>query len=347
VGNVAIQACSRAIASGKYAGHDLAALYTDRGFWCAENKKFERAISDYSEAIRFNPKYPLPFFNRAGVYARKKDYDLAIADYTEAIRLYPKFTDAFVGRGATYVDKKAYSRALADFDEAIRLEPWDSVAWNDRCQVRAVVGRELQQALADCNKALQLRPSDFRINYLSQGKPDEVDAAILDSRGLTYLRLGQVNKAISDYNAALKLDSKQARSLYGRGLAKQRSGDSVGGDADIALAKKIQPNIADEFASNTQTEIRECILVKYRPTCVPVEKLTWCKQTISSFVNRVCYDEVNEYMVIELRTTNYHYCEIPKSVVQNLLDAKSKGRFYNTYIKGHFDCRIHRMPEYD
>ena len=49
-------------------------------------------------------------------------------------------------------------------------------------------------------------------------------------------------------NAGLKLDPKQAGSLYGRGLAKQKKGDTAGGDADIAASKVLQADIAEALA---------------------------------------------------------------------------------------------------
>jgi len=61
--------------------------------------------------------------------------------------------------------------------------------------------------------------------------------------------MGQTKNAIADYDAALRINPKHASSLYGRGLAKRRSGNVSGGDGDIAAAKLIQPDIADEFAS--------------------------------------------------------------------------------------------------
>jgi len=70
---------------------------------------------------------------------------------------------------------------------------------------------------------------------------------VLDSRGFVYLKLGQFDNAIADYNAVLKLKPKLAISLYNRGLAKQKKGDSAGGDADIAAAKAIDPKIADKL----------------------------------------------------------------------------------------------------
>jgi hypothetical protein len=55
-----------------------------------------------------------------------------------------------------------------------------------------------------------------------------------------------VDKAIADYDAALQLDAKRATALYGRGLAKAKKGDASG-EADIAAAKAIKPDIAKVF----------------------------------------------------------------------------------------------------
>ena len=63
-----------------------------------------------------------------------------------------------------------------------------------------------------------------------------------------YLRLNRLDEAIADYDALLKIDAKMAHSLYGRGLAKLKKGNRDGGEADIAAAKAIKAEIADEFA---------------------------------------------------------------------------------------------------
>jgi tetratricopeptide (TPR) repeat protein len=70
---------------------------------------------------------------------------------------------------------------------------------------------------------------------------------VLDSRGLVNLKLSLYTAAIDDYDAALKLNPKQASSLYGRGIAKLMSGSSAAGNSYIAAAKAINPGIADEF----------------------------------------------------------------------------------------------------
>jgi len=89
----------------------------------------------------------------------------------------------------------------------------------------------------------------------------------------------------------------------------------------------------------------ECVSVKYRETCVPLDKLE-CTPTESSFVHQVCYDQKNRYMVILLNTTRYHYCDIPKETVTALVQAESVGRFYNTVVKGKFSCEGQAVPTY-
>ena len=58
---------------------------------------------------------------------------------------------------------------------------------------------------------------------------------------------GSFKDAVIDYDTALGINPNQASSLYGRGLAKRRNGDSAGGDRDIDPAKDIQSDIVDEF----------------------------------------------------------------------------------------------------
>jgi len=55
----------------------------------------------------------------------QKDFDGAIADLTEAIRLEPSSTLAYYTRGMVYHSKNEFDAAIADFSKAIQLEPKD------------------------------------------------------------------------------------------------------------------------------------------------------------------------------------------------------------------------------
>lgn len=94
----------------------------------------------------------------------------------------------------------------------------------------------------------------------------------------------------------------------------------------------------------------ETVDVKYRGP-IDLRPFTCQNITRSSFINRVCYDAPNKYMIILLQNTYYHYCELPQTVLTAFLAADSMGRYYNSNIKGTgsdgpFDCRTHVSPKY-
>jgi lipoprotein NlpI len=92
---------------------------------------------------------------------------------------------------------------------------------------RAVVGKQLQERWDDCSKASSLSPKIPQI---------------FGYRGFVYLKLGQFDKALVDYDAAFSLteNSRQCRLALWRGVAKVRKGDATGGNADIEKAKHHQ-----------------------------------------------------------------------------------------------------------
>jgi hypothetical protein len=89
----------------------------------------------------------------------------------------------------------------------------------------------------------------------------------------------------------------------------------------------------------------ETVFVKYRGSLdlQPFE-CEWI--TRSSLVTRLCYDHDQQYLVVNLNGTYYHYCAIPPRVVDAWRSAESMGRFFNQQVKGRFDCRVSPPPDY-
>ena len=187
-----IAGCSAVIRAGRDKGEKLAEAFNNRGLAYRSKDDSDRAIQDYSQAIRINPKFASAYNNRGVAYDHKGDYDRAIQDYEQAIRLMPGFAQAYFNRGNAYLGKSQYAQAIDDYNQAIRLKPDFAAAFDNRCWARAVVGI-LQKALADCNEALRLMPNN---------------AATLDSRGFVFLKMTQFDAAVSDYDAALAAQSK-------------------------------------------------------------------------------------------------------------------------------------------
>jgi hypothetical protein len=71
-----------------------------------------------------------------------------------------------------------------------------------------------------------------------------------DSRGLVFLRLGDYQKSITDYDASIAITPKTAWSWYGRGIDKLRLHQTAAGDADIAHANSLSPKIGETAAQH-------------------------------------------------------------------------------------------------
>ena len=59
----------------------------------------------------------------AGCWYDRGDMDKAIADYTEAIRLKPDYAWAYHNRGMACRNKGDYARARADWEKVLRIGP--------------------------------------------------------------------------------------------------------------------------------------------------------------------------------------------------------------------------------
>lgn len=190
---------------------------------------------------------------QAGIDASKKqNWNEAITEETDAITLLVADHDRVlsgIGRGtpdslasqalpylvrsSAYEETKQYDLAISDASSAIAIMPDNAEAWNDRCWTRAVSG-DLQNALPDCQKSLQLAPHD---------------AGVLDSTGFVYLKLKNYPAAVTSYQSALAQNPKLATSLYGKGLAEQAAGNEAQATQDIEAAQRLDANIATEFGT--------------------------------------------------------------------------------------------------
>jgi tetratricopeptide (TPR) repeat protein len=102
----AIAGCTRILNDrGESQGY-RAIAYNNRGFVWHDKGDLDRAIADYNEAIRLDPKQANAYVNRGVVWREKGDLDGAIAEYNEAIRLDPEQAIAYSNRGNAWHDQR-------------------------------------------------------------------------------------------------------------------------------------------------------------------------------------------------------------------------------------------------
>ena len=59
----------------------------------------------------------------------------------------------------------------------------------------------------------------------------------------------------------------------------------------------------------------------------------------SSMISRIAYDEEAQVLSVWFRESGrYCYFEVPRSVYEGLRAAPSAGRYFNSFVKGHFRC---------
>ena len=104
-------------------------LTVSRGEALFAANEFDKAITDYTEAIRIDARNVDAYVDRGDVWSALDEYDQAIADYTEAIRLDPGSVRAYVESRRRLGRQKRGDKAIADASEAIRLDPGASGAY--------------------------------------------------------------------------------------------------------------------------------------------------------------------------------------------------------------------------
>lgn len=245
---------------------DERSRYTDRS-WFA-NRVLDRtgAIADIDRALALEPTVP-SYLERSRLnYALGRDA-AALKDAKDALALDPGSESALVrvatltadaGRGddalaliQPKIDEGGKDRferigwkanlqartgdyvgAIATLDEAIAGKPGNPGLLNSRCWIKATGNLQLDSALKDCTKAIELA--------------DDATGA-LDSRALVYLRMNRLDDALADLNAALDQDPDQDASLYLRGIVLRKQGKTAEGDRDLAVARALDPRIEQEY----------------------------------------------------------------------------------------------------
>ena len=227
-----------------------ALLHISLGIAFHAKKDLEKAIENYTEAIKLDPKYARAYFNRGLAYQDKQDFAHAIEDYSEAIRHQPSYADAYHNRGTVYHAQKDYDKAVQDYTQALQLDP--QALQLDPRNARVLFNRGLarqamndDRAFKDFSDAIELDP-----NYA---------AAYLNRADIALGKL-DYDQSIADFDKAIHFNPKEVRSFVGRGRAwfgKQEFNKAM---QDLNEAIKLDPkNSAAYLARGRVNEAKSII----------------------------------------------------------------------------------------
>jgi len=205
--------------------------YNGRGITYRKLEQHERAIEDYNRAIELNPNYAKAYYNRGNAYRKLNQPERAIEDYNKAIELNPDYVEAYNNRGLAYSDLKQYERAIEDYNKAIELNPDYAKAYYNRGNAYRKLNQP-ERAIEDYNKAIELNP-------------DYVEA--YNNRGLAYSDLKQYERAIEDYNKAIELNPDYAKAYYNRGNAYRKLNQPERAIEDYNKAIELNPDYVEAY----------------------------------------------------------------------------------------------------
>jgi tetratricopeptide (TPR) repeat protein len=262
--DLSIRGCTQSNARGKRESNkDLVRAFYKRGNAYGRMGAYDRAISNYTNAIKIDPEHAGSYVNRATYYDQKGEYDRAIADYTKALEIRPDnvivylkrglvfqekddkegaladfdksikyasadFSYAYFLRGLFHVDMGQFDRAIADYNKAIEIETGLAAFYQSRAEAYAMNG-ERERAIVDYDKAAELSPKDSARFYLL--------------RGNTYALRGHFEKAFADFNKVMALAPKYALAYRDRGQIYAKMGKTAKAKVDFTRAKELEPRI--------------------------------------------------------------------------------------------------------
>lgn len=210
---LAMTICNRELAKNS---SDVEWLQMRGGVYFKAGKPNE-AIADFSEAMRLCPEYGNAYIARSAVWCHLGQFDKALSDAERGIQLKPDSTDAYYNRGNARSKRGEFDAAISDFNQALRLDPTLVGALTNRAGVYMKLGGFedgpfATKALDDLNEVLRLSPSHINART---------------DRAIIWMLKGDWDAAISDANAALRVDTSNKRALQILELAKTRGKSSI------------------------------------------------------------------------------------------------------------------------
>jgi tetratricopeptide (TPR) repeat protein len=165
----------------------------NRGSAYAADGELYKALRDYDEAIRLDPKNSGAYVNRALALARIGELEPAMNDYAKAITLNPQQWQAYFNRAAELKDCGKLREAMDDLNKVMELNPKFAGAYVNRASIYVRQG-ELDKAIADYNTAL-LRDPNLTDVYVA--------------RANIFTQKKNYQQAVRDLQAAVEMKSRR------------------------------------------------------------------------------------------------------------------------------------------
>jgi tetratricopeptide (TPR) repeat protein len=188
------QQCSVWISSASLWDHAIkinpsSRAYDNRARLFSDEKKPDKALEYYNEALKLNAIDKEAYTNRGNIYFNSGRYDVAYPDYKQALSIDTDYYPALDNLGALLAIRGNYDSALISFNHALRVKPDYVSAYRNRALV-FMERKQYNEAINDFNKFLEYNPGD---------------ADIYNTIGVCYRLFGKYEEALTTINKALSI----------------------------------------------------------------------------------------------------------------------------------------------
>lgn len=176
---------------------DDAELYLKRGEAHFKLRQFDKAIEDFSIAIRRDDRLDDAYFSRGMALGRRGQIDEGIADLSVYIERHPASSLAYTKRGVRHIWKGDLEHAEKDLKKAVTLDPRNAEAHDDLGVILAQ-HRKYDAAIGHFQMALKSEPTYQKAHH---------------NLAMVYYITGENQKALKSVNTALKLIAESRDSM--------------------------------------------------------------------------------------------------------------------------------------
>lgn len=147
------------------------------------------ARSSFQTAVEQNPDFFEAYFQLGMIFATEGN-PLAIEYYDNAIRIKPEQVEPYYNKGLLCQELGMYNEALKSYSELLKIDPTYKEAHFNMGFVNMYYLKEYNQGSVHFNNAIKVAPNYYQAYY---------------NRGYCYELLGDIQRALIDYENALKI----------------------------------------------------------------------------------------------------------------------------------------------
>lgn len=171
--------------------------YNNRGTIFLKAGDYQKAESDFMNALNYNSKYATAYNNMGLLMHNKSDYDNAIKYFSKAIELNNSYAEAYFNMGLSYFRKNETDKAIELYKKSLEIDNNFAIAYNNLGNAY-VTKEQPNDAILNFQKAVEIDPNYSVAHY---------------NLAVSYLKIGNNSLGINSMKTAARLGNSGAENF--------------------------------------------------------------------------------------------------------------------------------------